>query len=396
MENWNNFGFDATADDTFYLQRIKLHTDVHVGQFLRVYLEGKSALSKGRSLPGGKRIIDVDSIALQQAFFDLRIPFGKDAVLTFRPGRQEFSFGKQRLVSPLPWANTLRTWDGVTGILELNNWNIRGFWSRFAPVRRYSFNKSTSKSRFFGMYGAGKIFSNQFALDLYWLGINRDRQTFNGTPGNESRQTLGGRVEGKIPKTNFDFEMEGAHQFGSLGSADIRAFMFSSVFGYRFVDWKGIPRLWMGFDYASGDHKAGGNVQTFNQLFPLGHPFLGFIDVIARQNSIDVSQGISFKPFQIIPFMPFRHLTFNVDHHLFFRATKADALFNAGGVVIRAGSLGNSKTIGSEVDLTARFSVGRHIDALLGYSHFFSGDFLEESGTSKDINFNYVQFHYIF
>ncbi|MFQ5716965.1 MAG: hypothetical protein ACE5GQ_07660 [Nitrospinales bacterium] len=46
--------------------------------------------------------------------------------------------------------------------------------------------------------------------------------------------------------------------------------------------------------------------------------------------------------------------------------------------------------------MTGKFKAGRHIGAPLGYNHFFFGDFIEESGTGKDINFTYVQVQYTF
>ncbi|MFQ5445246.1 MAG: alginate export family protein, partial [Nitrospinales bacterium] len=81
-----------------------------------MFVEGKSALSEGRDLPGGRRTIDVDTIALQQAFIDFRFHLPRQTTLTLRPGRQALGFGKERLVSILPWGNTLRAWDGISGI----------------------------------------------------------------------------------------------------------------------------------------------------------------------------------------------------------------------------------------------------------------------------------------
>ena len=49
-------------------------------------------------------------------------------------------------------------------------------------------------------------------------------------------------------------------------------------------------------DIASGDDDpTDGDLETFNQLFPLGHAYFGYIDVIGRQNIIDVSPTVSTK-----------------------------------------------------------------------------------------------------
>ncbi len=381
VENWLNFAFTDANDDTFLLTRIFLHGDLHLGKNLRVFVEGKSAHSTGRDLPGGKRTMDVDVLELQQAFIDIRIPLGADASFTVRPGRRELLKGKQRLVSPLPWGNTLRHWDGVSGILDIPNWNVEGFWTQFTPVKKYEFNVPDPSSLFFGVYGAGKILTGREDLDLYWLGIDRDDQTFNGTSGEEERHTLGGRVSGKIAP--FDYDLEAAYQFGTIGAGDINAFMFASQIGYSRADWSWKPRFYLGYDYASGDDTAGGDVETFNQLFPLGHAYLGFMDFVGRQNSIDFSHGIAVHP---IPKMAVA-----VTGHKFWRATADDALYNAGGGVVRAGSLGSSRDVGYEVDLTTNYKFNRHLVGLVGYSHFFAGNFIEESGPSEDMDFVYVQ-----
>ena len=236
VENWSNFAFVDVNDDPFLLTRIFLHGDLHFGKTVRVFVECKSAHVSGRDLPGGARTLDVDEFELQQAFIDIRFPLGSSATLTLRPGRRELLKGKQRLVSPLPWGNTLRHWDGISAILDTSGWNIEGFWTQFTPVRKYKFNEPDSKNLFFGVYGAGKIAAGQAELDLYWLGIDRKTAAFNGTSGEEERQTLGGRLSGRIPNLSVDYELEGAYQFGKVGSGEINAFMIASQAGYRRAD----------------------------------------------------------------------------------------------------------------------------------------------------------------
>ena len=73
-------------------------------------------------------------------------------------------------------------------------------------------------------------------------------------------------------------------------------------------------------------------------------------------------------------------------------ATAADA----GGAVVRKGNAGESKDIGSEIDLLAKIDMDRHTVGVLGYSHFFAGDFIEESGPGEDVDFVYASIEYSF
>ena len=164
--------------------------------------------------------------------------------------------------------------------------------------------------------------------------------------------------------------------------------MIGGELGYRLPDVWGSPRLHVGFDYASGDEAAGGDVQTFNQLFPLGHAYLGYIDIVGRQNILDVNSGVSFSPID--------RASVGLTGHLLWRAEDTDALYNAGGGVVRAGGLGEDNEVGAELDLTLKYKFDSHLTGLFGYSHFFAGDFIEESGTSDDIDFVYAQLQYTF
>ena len=139
----------------------------------------------------------------------------------------------------------------------------------------------------------------------------------------------------------------------------------------------------------SGDDDPSDNkVQTFDQLFPLGHAYLGFIDIIGRQNIVDFNQGFSF---QIVP-----RMKLGMDGHFFWRASASDALYNAGGRVVRAGDSGDSKRVGSEIDLTWRYGFNRHTLLVIGYSHFFAGKFISQSGSDEDIDFGYIMLQYTF
>ena len=54
---------------------------------------------------------------------DFELDLG-DSTLRLRPGRQMLSFGAQRLISPLPWANVWRSWEGLTALWRGGDWEI--------------------------------------------------------------------------------------------------------------------------------------------------------------------------------------------------------------------------------------------------------------------------------
>lgn len=386
IESWNSFAFSKENNATFALSRLLVHADMHFGKEARVYVEGKSALSTNRSLPGGRRPLDVDTIALQQAFADLTLFSAHNSSVIIRAGRQEFSFGKQRLVSPLPWGNTLRTWDGGSVIVTTPGFTATAFVTNFVPVKKYRFN-STGNTNFDGIYITTK-FDKKRGLDVYLYYIKRNKAVFFESVGREQRGTVGARTYGPfLNSAIFDYDIGGAYQFGRQAGNTISADMFYLLLSRKFSSLALTPKASLGFDYASGSNPASSKMGTFDQLFPLGHAYLGYIDIIGRQNIIDLHEGISISPI--------KKAVLGADYHYYWRANAHDALYNAGGSIVRAGNLSATSVVGSEIDTYFKYKFTRHLSGLAGYSHFFPGSFIRQSGPTKPINFYYLQLGYV-
>ena len=193
---------------------------------------------------------------------------------------------------------------------------------------------------------------------------------------------------GNIGETGLDFEVEGAAQFGTVGDGDIAAWMITGILGYTLPAPRLSPRVYLEFDYASGDSRPGGNVGTFNQLYPTAHSFLGYIDYVGRQNIISPSAGLTMTPV--------RDLTLSLQQYFFWRASDRDALYNKSGAVLRPGTETTARYIGAEIDLLATYNFTRHLLGYAGYSHFFTGEFIRKTGPSKDSDFFYTAIQYTF
>jgi hypothetical protein len=301
-------------------------------------------------------------------------------------------YGTQRLVSPLDWANARRTFDGVNLYASGDRWNSSGFWARPVAVKQRGSNRSSNAEQLYGIYSTVPLPVSGLDFDLYWLGLHLDADTArasNGTPGKVDRHTLGGRVFGTMPGVPLRIEIEGAVQLGSVGSEDILAGMVASLFTWTLSETTFKPAVYLGYDWASGDESVGGKVGTFDQLYPLGHAYLGFIDVIARQNVHALQGGVSVSPFA--------NTKTALTMHSFWLADVDDALYDAGGAPIRFDPAADSQHVGIELDFTINYTIARGLTLLLGYSHFFSGNYLADAGPDdKNVNFGYVQLMYKF
>jgi hypothetical protein len=374
------------ASDAYALSRIRLSADLHATRHVRVFAEAKSSLATSRELAGGDNAAFVDSLDLENAFADVMLPLHGGATFTLRGGRQELLFGAQRLVGPSDWSNVRRTFQGVSGIVDAGHWSVTPFWTELVVVRPHAFDEASPGHKLYGVY-ASRADTGTAASELYWLGVDNASASFNGTSGRERRQTIGGRVSRAATSARADFDVEAAGQFGTVGADRIRASMLSLNGGYTFAA-RLKPRAFATMDFASGDGQAGGQVGTFNQLYPTNHAYLGNEDYVGRQNIISPSGGVTLRPAS--------NLTVSLTHFSFWRASIHDALYNSSGSVLRPGAGTAARYIGAETDLVATYQFDRHLLGYASYNHFFPGDFIRKTGPARPSDYVYGALQYTF
>ena len=91
----------------------------------RVYVEGIYADVTDDDETFRPRPIDRNFGDFLNAFVD----YEPDDGMTIRVGRQELLYGAERLISPLDWANTRRTFEGVKLLMHEGDWNTDAFYT---------------------------------------------------------------------------------------------------------------------------------------------------------------------------------------------------------------------------------------------------------------------------
>ena len=150
------------------------------------------------------------------------------------------------------------------------------------------------------------------------------------------------------------------------------------------------PIFWVYYDFASGSHNPGhGDYGTFNQLFPNGHNYFGWTDLVGRQNIDDVNLQTWCYPTKWI--------TLGGQFHVLRLDSAKDALYNAAGAVERVDPTGKSGTdVGDVLTGIVNFHLSMHSDVLLQYSHFYSGEFIRNTGSGLAPDFFYLQYTFRF
>ena len=149
--------------------------------------------------------------------------------------------------------------------------------------------------------------------------------------------------------------------------------------------------LWAYYDWESGDDDpTDGNRNTFFQYYPLDHKYLGFMDLVGRQNISDANFLAITHPTEKIKFLTWWHV-FNLQQ-------PEDALYNVGGAAIYRDATGASGGwIGHELDLAVVYTPRPLVNLTVGYSHLWAGSFFDsptiqaQGATGTDADFVYTQ-----
>ena len=158
--------------------------------------------------------------------------------------------------------------------------------------------------------------------------------------------------------------------------------MFATAgIGKKLGDSPSSPTIWLYYDYASGNN-IGGDFNRYNQLFPLAHKYLGFIDAVQRSNIESPNILFTAKPSERSKLLIwYYHLMANQD---------TDIVPAIGGTPLPQST--TSKDLGDELDIIYTIDVSPRSKLLLGWSHFWIGNKIQTPGRS-DADFFYSQWH---
>ncbi len=378
-ENYVNqyFGTSYPVDNSYLLQRITLHADVHVNERIRFYVQGISGIQYGGQ--GMKPPVDQDPIDLQQAFADyiFGTPTPKGTRLTVRLGRLEMTYGSGRLVATRAAPNIPFKYDGLQLIgSKEDTTKLYGFIVRPDIEVTNHIDRENNAQAFWGLYGTRPIGGPiELSMDLYYLGFLNKKAQYASGSGPEHRQTIGMRFFGK--PQGWDYDIETVVQFGTFGPMDIFAWTFASDIGYTFSSHAWKPRFGSKFDIASGDRNRYDNkLGTFNPLF-FKAGYFNDASVIKPANVMDIHPSLQFEPF--------KEITVTLGSDILWRATTQDAIYAPPGNIELPAGIGKHY-VATSSEAAMQWQFNRHIVWTVSYVHMFTGSYVQLA-KGGDVNF---------
>lgn len=368
----------AEGREAFYF-REKVHVGYKCGWF--------GAFVEARDASGHEDVRADDVFDLHQAYVTLGDP--KQFPLTATIGRQEMTYGDQRFIGKGDWSNYGRSFDAIKLRMENSFGWVDVFTSRVVIPDHHNFNVSNDYDAFSGIYTGSKKLLPWQDTHAYFIARNASAKApdaiapgFPAVPSSARDIYTLGTLWKSDPERfcGWDYSMELAYQFGSVNRGGQRLDQSSyAIFldtGFTWKDAWGKPRVGLGYEFGSGDEDpTDGDVGTMDNLFGTQHRPYGLMDLAGARNMHIPRLTFSIKPV--------KGLTFSVDWLAFILDDTNDFFYPESGGGRGGNGYGINPTydsfVGTELDIYANYAINKWSNCQLGYGHFFTGDYIDDT-----------------
>jgi hypothetical protein len=355
---WREPGAHAARED-FTSMRTRLGATALLPENISVFVQIQDVRIWGQDATVGE---PVGFPELHQGFLAVeRIAGGTNGI---RAGRQEITFGAQRLVGNADWAQRARSFDGVR--------------ATFGSAPRAALDLFTTQ---IADREAGRTFDASFhgihatlpmeravSVELYGL-YNRAR-----TDATTDQGTVGTRLTA-APGV-LSVELEAAYQFGDRADRRVSAYMLRAAAG------PSLPfpapmtgRVLIAFEHYSGGDPVDADVRVFDALFGTAHAFLGYADLFTNIPAHTAGRGIQDLGVRAI-LTPRQGTDLLANAHI-FRSPPSAGL--------------PSRRFGEELDLRLRHRMRAPLTFTGGFSYVWQGPALAAIGRlDRDMTFVYA------
>jgi hypothetical protein len=388
FDNWM-FGAGPQDHNGYVMNRAMPHFDFHAGRYFRLFSEFEFDFEDGRN--GGPRPqIDEDRGDVHQAFIELGSHVSSSHGISLRAGRQEIVLGTGRLFDNNEGPNVKLSFDGFRFIAESARVRLDLF--AVKPVLNnlgFFDDVSNHAESLWGSYlTVPAPIVNGGKADVYYIGADTKSATYNRGTAPEVRHTVGARIFRPIGK-GLDYNWEPNLQWGSFGSASIRAWSVSTETGYTFDRTRFHPRPTLRADVYSGDgNSTNQSLGTFNSLFPRGCYFTPkMVPTFGPQNLIDLHPLVQFQ----------LRITGAFAWDWYWRESTHDGIYAFGsGALINPASASGARYLGNQGDLEIRWSPVPHVILAFNLAGLEPGTFFRTLTYNAPPIFGNIGFTYRF
>ncbi|OGP15124.1 MAG: hypothetical protein A2052_06955 [Deltaproteobacteria bacterium GWA2_54_12] len=342
--NNNNFN-DAVSDDSdVWAQRVRLTANAKATDDVSAKITLQDTRTWGATGAAGLLSDSGNTLDFHEAYLNVSSIFGTP--VSFRAGRQELSYGDERLIGSFGWSNQGRAFDGAKFMFATDALNVDFFTTTITEA-----GVAGDDTYFSGIYATLKQLVPNNTLDVYVLNQN------SGSSTTQNLYTIGARLKGAV--AGVDYTAEVPFQFGeNSATQDISAWAFAVKAGYTLPTPMKI-RVGAEYDFATGEDTADADLNAFQGLYPTNHGHFGIADVTGANQwsniqawSVNASADLNEKTRLFVAYWDFSQ-------------DEAAAVGNFTGA---------NDDLGSEIDLVATYKYNNNLNLEAGASRFFVGD----------------------
>ncbi len=368
--NWGDVPEGYNENDLFLNQRYMVHADLKLNNTFRFFAQMNSNLTLGKDIVTG---IDKDALGIMQGFLEVNFP---SAHMSFRAGRQEMSYGAERMISTRDGPNVRQHFDGLRYLIQLKRTTVD--FMVISPVINNTgvFDNSTNTNNLiYGTYWTTSLTDND-KLDLYYLRNDLKEMCVYTDTVNESRNSFGARLSNTSGP--FIYDLEATWQTGTYDNSRLSAFHITSILGYR---WQGPmrPRIHIRGAIYSGNKDSTG--KEYNYFRPVSaRPPVTVMAPIGPANIILLAPEGEIRVMD--------NVGLTVRYFAVWRYSKNDGMYNVGmNLMIReADEPGDPKgtfiTSGGNAQID--YYVNRHLILSVSPGYFAAKEYISNTGTGKD------------
>lgn len=326
-----------------------------------------------------------DTLDIRQLFYEAQNIGGTN--FDIKIGRQQISYGDQRVFGPGSWGNTGRyAWDAVKATYK-GKIITSDFWIGKYLLYKNDVFPDHPVNNFLTFVNYNEVKNLPFSLDFFYVlkhNTNRKIKDEHGENGNLTSHSIGFQIV-KSFQNNLQLGSTCVYQFGKHSSDTIKAYGVNAKILYTF-DFPTKPQIGMKYTFGSGDsNPKDGTYETFDGVFGGADLYYGFMNLFFWSNIRDVEANFAISPSE--------KLSLSFDCHRFSLASKRDGWYLPSLVPNLRDTTGRSGTaIGTEYDLRFIYTLKKQLSILCGVSKLCPLDFIKLNLQKwSNANWYYIQ-----
>ncbi|MBX2990070.1 MAG: alginate export family protein [Bacteroidetes bacterium] len=355
-----------THANTYTLLRTRLGLEARPLEDVRILIQARDSRVFGQET---STLSDSRNLDLHQGYVELTKLFLDE--LTLRLGRQELSYGNERMVGTVGWHNVGRVFDGGLARFDIPSFMLDLFAMNTGEVQPYApvatppavQPVSDEGSNFFGSYLSIKNIPEHTVSGYLLYEWNR---SLSSGATELQRFTAGSHVKGKA--NALDYECEFAYQGGKRRATNISAYMLTGGVGYSF-EGSVFSRVAAGYELLSG-LSGGTTYKSFDPAFHTGHKFYGYMDYFINIPAQTLDRGLTDLMIRST-ITPSEKLSLNIwFHHFAYHQ-----------------SIAGQRTLGQEIDVVLTLRYNRNVNFEVGTSVFLPASAMRQRFNGSDAAF---------